>query len=215
MDPAFPNESAEYRSARNALLAREIELRRATEAVAAARRALPAGGEAPQDYVFTTLGPDGLPAMTLMSGLFAGGSDTLMIYHLMYGPAMAQPCPMCSLFLDTLNGVAQHANARVSFVISAASPLPRILAAAKARGWDRLRFVSSHGSSYNRDYLGEDASGEQMPMFNVFRRDGDTIRHFWGSEMLYAPADPGQDPRHVDSIDALWNLFDLAPEGRG
>lgn len=215
MDPAFPNESAAYRSARNALLQHEIALRRATEEVAEARRALPAGGEVPQDYIFSSLGPDGLPTLMPMSGLFSRGKDTLMIYHFMYGPAMAQPCPMCSLFLDTLNGIAKHANARVSFVISAASPLPRILSAAKARGWDRLRFVSSHGSTYNRDYLGEDADGDQMPMLNVFQRDGDTIRHFWGSEMLYAPADPGQDPRHVDSVDALWNLFDLAPEGRG
>lgn len=215
MDPAFPNESAEYRMARTALLEREIALRRATEAVAAARRALPAGGEVPQDYVFTALGPDGRPALTPMSGLFGAGKDTLMIYHFMYGPAMAQPCPMCSLFLDNVNGIADHANKRVSFVISAASPLPRILGAAEARGWHALRFVSSHGSPYNRDYLGEDADGDQMPMFNVFRRDGTTIRHFWGSEMLYAPSDPGQDPRHVDSVDALWNLFDLAPEGRG
>ena len=214
MAVVFPNESADYRAARAALLDQEIALRRATEAVAEARRALPAGGEIPQDYVFTTLGPDGLPALIPMSGLF-DGKETLMISHFMYGPAMAQPCPMCSLFLDNLNGIANHANQRVSFVISAASPLPRILAAAKARGWDRLRFVSSHGNTYNRDYLGEDADGDQIPKFNVFRRDDDTIRHFWGSEMFYAPADPGQDPRHVDSIDALWSLFDLAPEGRG
>ena len=128
---------------------------------------------------------------------------------------MAQPCPMCSFFLDTLNGIARHANTWVSFVISAASPLPRILSVAKARGWDTLRVISSHGSTDNRDFPGEHADGDQMPMFNVFRRDGDTIRHFWGSEMLYASADPGQDPRHVDSVDALWNLFDLAHKARG
>jgi predicted dithiol-disulfide oxidoreductase (DUF899 family) len=54
-----------------------------------------------------------------------------------------------------------------------------------------------------------------MPMMNVFRRDGDTIRHFWGSELLYAPSEPGQDPRHGDTLEPLWNLFDLMPEGRG
>jgi predicted dithiol-disulfide oxidoreductase (DUF899 family) len=51
-------------------------------------------------------------------------------------------------------------------------------------------------------------------MLNVFRREGGTIHHTWGSELLYAPADPGQDPRHVGTIETLWNLFDLTPEGR-
>lgn len=37
----YPNESAEYREARNKLLAEEIALRRQIEAVAALRRALP------------------------------------------------------------------------------------------------------------------------------------------------------------------------------
>ena len=52
-------------------------------------------------------------------------------------------------------------------------------------------------------------------MLNVFHRDGETIRHFWGSELFYAPTDPGQDPRHVATIEPAWNLFDLTPEGRG
>ena len=51
-------------------------------------------------------------------------------------------------------------------------------------------------------------------MLNVFHRDGDTIRHFWSSELFYAPSDPGQDPRHVGTLEPLWNLFDLTPEGR-
>lgn len=50
-------------------------------------------------------------------------------------------------------------------------------------------------------------------MLNVFRRDRDAIRHFWGSELLYAATDPGQDPRHSDTIDPLWNLFEFTPEG--
>ena len=51
-------------------------------------------------------------------------------------------------------------------------------------------------------------------MLNVFTRDGDTIRHFWGTELLYAPSDPGQDPRHVGTIEPVWNIFDLTREGR-
>jgi predicted dithiol-disulfide oxidoreductase (DUF899 family) len=51
-------------------------------------------------------------------------------------------------------------------------------------------------------------------MLNVFHRDGPEIRHFWGSELFYAPWDPGQDPRHVGTLEPLWNLFDLTPGGR-
>ncbi len=53
LDPVqFPNESAEYRAARTALLAEEIELRRHIERVAAQRRALPPGGPVIGDYRF-------------------------------------------------------------------------------------------------------------------------------------------------------------------
>lgn len=79
MDIAFPGESAEYRTARNQLLEREIELRRAMEAVAAARRQLPPGGIVPHDYVFHTEGPDGAPAGVRLSELFARGKDSLVI----------------------------------------------------------------------------------------------------------------------------------------
>jgi predicted dithiol-disulfide oxidoreductase (DUF899 family) len=54
-----------------------------------------------------------------------------------------------------------------------------------------------------------------MPIMNVFRRDGGVIRHFLGSELLYVPPEPGQEYRHNDLLDPLWNVFDLAPEGRG
>jgi predicted dithiol-disulfide oxidoreductase (DUF899 family) len=58
---SFPNESAEYRTARNALLDAEIALRRQLEAVAAQRRSLPPGGEVPEDYVFERIGNDERP----------------------------------------------------------------------------------------------------------------------------------------------------------
>jgi predicted dithiol-disulfide oxidoreductase (DUF899 family) len=233
MDVTFPGESAEYRAARNRLLEQEIELRRAMEAVAAARRRLPPGGIVPQDYVFHGQGPDGGPAEVRLSELFAPGKDSLMIYSMMFprdpgddrpGPQGGQtallplaegPCPSCTAFLDQLDGAAEHAAQRVNLAVAGKAPIGRILTFAAERGWRRLRLLSSAGTTYNRDYLAETADGEQQPMLNVFHRDGDTIRHFWGSELLYAPWDPGQDPRHVGTIEPLWNLFDLTPEGRG
>jgi predicted dithiol-disulfide oxidoreductase (DUF899 family) len=103
----------------------------------------------------------------------------------------------------------------MNVAVVAKASLPRILAHAERRGWRRLRLLSSAGNTYNRDYFGEEPNGQQQPMMNVFQRKGDVIRHFWGSELLYAATDPGQDPRHGDTIDPLWNLFDYTPEGRG
>jgi predicted dithiol-disulfide oxidoreductase (DUF899 family) len=232
MSTTFPGESAEYRAARGRLLEREIELRRAMEAVAAARRELPPGGVVPDDYVFQGAGPDGAPTDIRMSELFAPDKDSLVIYSFMFprdpgderrGPEGGEtallplaegPCPSCTALLDQLDGAAEHAGQRLNLVAVAKSPLPRILAFAEERGWRRLRLVSSAENTFNRDYHGETPEGFQRPMLNVFQRDGGVIRHFWGSELFYAPTDPGQDPRHVGTIEPLWNLFDLTREGR-
>src|SRR2546426_8932105 len=99
MSISFPGESPEYRVARNQLLQQEVELRRATEAVAAARRALPPGGVVPEDYVFRGAGADGAPTDVKLSELFAPGRDSLVIYSFMFprepgddrpGPATGQ-----------------------------------------------------------------------------------------------------------------------------
>ncbi|HEY2129103.1 MAG TPA: DUF899 family protein [Streptosporangiaceae bacterium] len=217
MGVSFPGESAQYRAARNRLLDQEAELRRVTEAVAAARRDLPPGGVVPQDYVFQGVGADELPVDVRLSELFAPGKDALVIYNMMFPRALDEdlPCPSCTQFLDSFDGVAEHAAQRINLAVVTKADLPRLVAHAKQRGWRRMQLLSSAANTYNRDYHGEAADGAQLPMMNVFRRDGETIRHFWGSELLYAPTEPGQDPRHGDTIDPLWNLFDLTPEGRG
>jgi predicted dithiol-disulfide oxidoreductase (DUF899 family) len=217
MGVSFPGESAEYRKARNRLLDQEAELRRVTEAVAATRRDLPPGGVVPQDYVFQGAVADALPADVRLSELFAPGKDSLVIYNMMFPRALDEdlPCPSCTQFLDSFDGAAEHIAQRVNLAVVAKAELPRLLAHAKQRGWRRLRLLSSATNTYNRDYHGETADGAQMPMMNVFRRDGAEIRHFWGSELLYARTEPGQDPRHGDTLEPLWNLFDLTPDGRG
>ena len=217
MGVSFPGESAQYRAARNRLLDQEAELRRVTEAVAAARRDLPPGGVVPEDYVFQGVGADALPVDVRLSELFAPGKDALVIYNMMFPRALDEdlPCPSCTQFLDSFDGVAEHAAQRINLAVVTKADLPRLVAHAKQRGWRRMQLLSSAANTYNRDYHGEAADGAQLPMMNVFRRDGETIRHFWGSELFYAPTEPGQDPRHGDTIDPLWNLFDLTPEGRG
>ncbi|MER7107098.1 DUF899 family protein [Streptomyces sp. NPDC000229] len=230
---SFPGETPEYRAARDRLLQQETELRRAMEAVAAARRALPPGGEVPEDYVFRGVGPDGAPADVRLSELFAPGRDSLVLYSYMFprhphddrpGPASGRtaelpiaegPCPSCTALLDQLDGAVEHVTPHLAFAVVARTSLDRLLTFAEERGWRRLRLLSTAGNRYSRDYFAETADGSAMPMLNVFRRDGTRIRHFWGSELLYAPTDPGQDPRHVGTLEPAWNMFDLTPEGRG
>ncbi|MDP9240623.1 MAG: DUF899 family protein [Actinomycetota bacterium] len=233
MDITFPGESAYYRAARDRLLQMEIDLRRNTEAVAAARRALPPGGVVPVDYVFQGRGADGAPADVRLSELFAPGKDSLAIYSMMFPrdpdddrpgppdgrtallPLLEGPCPSCTALLDQLDGAAGHVAQRVNLAVVGKTPVPHMLTFAEERGWRRLRLLSSLGNTYNHDYHGESNDGHQRPMLNVFHRDGGTIRHFWGSELLYAPTEPGQDPRHVGTLEPLWNIYDLTPAGRG
>jgi predicted dithiol-disulfide oxidoreductase (DUF899 family) len=232
MGIAFPNESTEYRDARNRLLEQEAALRRTMEEVAEARRALPPGGTVPEDYVFQGAGPDGAPTDVRLSELFAPGRDSLAIYNFMFprdpyddspGPAHGKtallplhesPCPSCTAMIDQLDGAAEHVSQRMNLVVVANAPLHRILDFAHERGWKRIRLLSSEHNSFKRDYHAETAEGHQRPMLTVFHRDGDTIRHFWSSELFYAPTEPGQDPRHVGTIEPLFNLFDLTREGR-
>jgi predicted dithiol-disulfide oxidoreductase (DUF899 family) len=232
MGMTLPGESPEYRAARERLLAQEIELRRALEGVAAARRELPHGGRVTTDYVFQGAGPNGVPTDVRLSELFQPRKNSLVIYSFMFprdpddqtpGPREGEtallslaegPCPSCTALLDQLDGAAEHASQHLNLAVVARAPLPRVLAFSRERGWRRLRLLSSARNSYNADYLAETPDGVQRPMLTVFHSDGDVIRHFWSSELLNAPADSGQEPRHVGTLEPLWNLFDLTPEGR-
>jgi predicted dithiol-disulfide oxidoreductase (DUF899 family) len=226
---SYPNESAEYRRARNALLAEEIALRRQMEAVAERRRALPPGGEVPEDYVFERIGGNGMPEMSKLSELF-GPHHTLILYSFMYGPERKSPCPMCTHLLDSINGAARHLGERASLYIVAKSPIARLIAWARERGWRDLQFLSTAGNRYSADYFGDtwnvpavvrrergfkDDGVWDETMFNVFRLDEGVVRHFWGSELTWAPIDAGQHHRSGDAANALWGLLDMTPEGRG
>ena len=204
----FPNESPEYRAARTALLAQEIELRRHLERVAAQRRALPPGGEVTGDYRFQTEeGPSDF------AGLF-GDMPTLAIYSYMFGPERERPCPMCTSFVGTLDVPARDIMQRVALAVIGRSPVERQLAFAVERGWRNLRFLATTDDAFPRDYRGLAPDGSEWPALDVWvKRDG-AVRHFWGSE-LGGTADPGQDPRGAPDPTPLWNILDLTPAGRG
>jgi predicted dithiol-disulfide oxidoreductase (DUF899 family) len=203
----FPNESAEYRRARQELLTEEIELRRQIERVAELRRALPPGGEVTKKYEF-----EGEGGKAALADLF-GGKQTLIIYSYMFGPQREKPCPSCTSFMSTWEEKVPDVGQRVSFVFVARSPIARLIEAKKVRGWTRLKVYSDASGDYTRDYVS--AADADVPGYNVFTRRDGTIRHFWAGEMSGATADPGQDPRGAPDLDPLWTLLDTTPEGRG
>ena len=229
-DIRFPGESGEYRRERNRLLEAEIELRRAIERVAAQRRALPPGGSVPDDYRFEEAADGG--GEVRFSELFAPGKDTLVIYSFMFprwsgdtrpGPTRGEtarlplaetPCPSCTSILDSLDGAAPHLAQQLNLAVVAKSDPERIGTFARERGWRQLRLLSSRENTYNRDYHAETPQGDQIPILNVFVRDGTGIRHAWATELMFAPRDEGEDPRHVDSIWPIWSVLDMTPQGR-
>lgn len=203
----FPNESAAYRAARNALLVEEIELRRHVERVAAQRRALPQGGEIPQDFEFVSeTGP------VRLSSLF-GDKDTLMVYSMMFGAERKGPCPSCTSFLSSWNGTAFNLRERAAIVVTARSPIERLVEYKKQRGFTYLPFVSDSSGDYTRTYV--NAEDADVPGFSVFTRRNGRVYHFYSGELSGAMADPGQDPRGAPDLDPLWLMLDVTPEGRG
>jgi predicted dithiol-disulfide oxidoreductase (DUF899 family) len=202
-----PNESADYRRARQALLVEEIELRRHIERVAEMQRALPPGGEVTRTYEFVGEG-----GKATLPELF-GDKQTLVIYSYMLGPQRENPCPMCTSFMSTWESKLPDVEQRIAFVFVARSPIERLISVKKARGWTRHRIYSDMSGDYTRDYVSkEDADA---PGYNVFTRRDGAIRHFWSGEMGPATADPGQDPRGAPDLDPLWAILDTTPEGRG
>jgi predicted dithiol-disulfide oxidoreductase (DUF899 family) len=233
MSVTFPNETPDYRTARAGLLEREVALRREMEAVATALRALPPGGEVPEDYLFDCIGADGAPSKVRLSALFRDG-DMLMLYHYMFprhssdnrpGPttgAMAQvpltegPCPSCTALIDMWEGTMLHFEGLGGHLaVVAKAPIERVAAFARDKGWKNIRLLSAANNTFKRDYHGEGADGQQVPILTVFKRwpDG-AIRLHWASELFFEPPDQGQDPRHLGTVEPLWTLFDLTPGGR-
>jgi predicted dithiol-disulfide oxidoreductase (DUF899 family) len=234
MGVTFPNEGPAYRAARDKLLQREVALRREMEAVAAEIRALPLGGAVPEDYEFDHIDAKGAPAKVRLSELFRPGTDALIIYHYMFpryrsdkrqGPSSGPtaqlpldegPCPSCTALLDNWEGAVPHVEGLGANVAAVAkAPIGRVAAFATHRGWRNLKLLSAANNSFKHDYHGEDEEGQQVPILTVFHKGADgVIRLSWASELLFMPTEPGQDPRHVGTVEPMWTLLDLTPGGR-
>ena len=213
----LPNESAEYLAKREELRRAEIELMQQRERVAELRRALPKGATL-QDYEFLE-GPASLddgdePATRVrMSELFTASDRSLVIYHFMFGKKQTKPCPMCTAWIDGVNGIAHHLAQNIDVAIAAAADLPTLREHARNRGWDKLRLLSAGESTFKYDLGSEDREGHQDSTISVFTRDSDgTLRHFYSAHPRLAE---DIKERGIDELTPIWNFLDLTPQGRG
>jgi|SRR5688572_7293557 len=205
-DLRYPNETPEYRKARNALLKEEEALVAKARAVAELRRKLPLSGKLKHDYVFISANDRDLGREIRFSELF-GDHETLLIYSMMFGPSWDHPCPSCTSLVDGFDRASVSVTRHAAFAVVAKAPAKKLNEWAKSRGWSQIRLVSAEQNEYLQDYLcqGTDPDKTLFPVMHVFVRRDDGIRHFWATEM---------EENHVDTIWAYWNLMDLTPEGR-
>ncbi|HEY3741729.1 MAG TPA: DUF899 family protein [Bryobacteraceae bacterium] len=212
------NESAEYLAKREELRLAEIESMKLRERVAELRRQLPQGAVV-EDYNFIE-GParledgDDPTSSVRLSELFTAPNRSLVIYHLMYGKRQTKPCPMCTMWVDGMNGVAQHLAQNLDFAIVAAADPPALRAHARVRGWNNLRLLSAEkNSTFKYDLGSEDRDGNQDSTLSVFTRDEDgAVRHFYSAHPRMSS---DIKERGIDLLTPVYNCLDLIPQGRG
>lgn len=200
---------------RRALLAREKELVRQHDQIAGERRALP-WVRIDKDYTFDT--PEG---RRTLADLFEGRRQ-LLVQHFMFGPGWEQGCPSCSYMADHTDGMNVHlANRDITFVAISRAPLADIERFRRRMGW-QFKWVSSHGSEFNRDFdvsftPEERAKGEvyynygmrpfpseEAPGISVFYKDD-------AGEIFHTYSTYG---RGVEVMMGAYQLMDLTPKGR-
>jgi predicted dithiol-disulfide oxidoreductase (DUF899 family) len=205
----------EWLAARKLLLAKEKELTRRRDELAAERRELP-WVRVEKSYVFA--GPSGKETLV---DLFAGRSQ-LVVYHFMLGPGWKEGCPSCSILADHLDASIAHLAARdVTLAVVSRAPYAEIAPFQQRMGW-RFHWVSSHETDFNRDYnvsfsKEEVAAGafyynyemsgfpsEEAPGVSVFAKDeSGGVFHTYSS---YA--------RGGEPLIGAYHFLDMVPKGR-
>ncbi len=204
-EPKYPNESPEYRAARDALLEEEKQLVEKVRSVAEKRRQLPPGGLLKTNYQFHWADNERLGQSVRFSELF-GDKPTLILYNFMYGPGWDKPCLSCTSLMDGFDRTSYQVTQDAAFVGIAKAPADKINAWANERGWNQIDLVSGFGTSYQSDYRCQGENDDmQHPIMHVFKKQGEDIVHFWGTEL---------QGNHVDTVWPYWNLMDFTPEGR-
>jgi predicted dithiol-disulfide oxidoreductase (DUF899 family) len=204
----------EWLAARRALLQREKELTRQSDALARERLALP-WVPVTTEYVFDTEhGP------RTLAELFDGNSQ-LLVYHFMYGPGWGEGCPSCSSLADHIDVARVHLEHHdVTYVAVSRAPLAELLAYRDRMGWS-FPWASSYGTDFNVDFHvsstcerplreynfralpeGDREEGELPGMSAFALRDG-VVHHTYSA--------------YSRGLDAMWGMYqwlDRSPLGR-
>ncbi len=205
----------EWFNARLDHLDKEKAFTKARDALSAARRELP-WVKVDQSYNFD--GPNGKQSL---ADLFAGRSQ-LIVYHFMYGPDWEEGCPSCSFWADNYNGTIAHLNHRdINMVAISNAPLANLDAYKKRMGWD-FTWVSSLGTTFNRDY-GVTFTPEEIDAgeaFYNYHKGKTNLQEAPGISVYYR--DENNDVYHtyscysrgLDMLNGAYHLMDLTPKGR-
>jgi predicted dithiol-disulfide oxidoreductase (DUF899 family) len=190
---------AEWLAASKKLLAKEKELTRQHDQLAAERRRLPMV-KIDKPYVF-----EGPAEKASLLDLFEGRRQ-LIVYHFMFAPGVegwpTAGCPGCSMFVDQIGHLA-HLHARdTSFALISRAPLARIQPYQKRMGWV-LPWYSSSESDFNDDIGATTPKGDETFGLSVFLRDGDSAFRTYFTNR-----------RGVEALGPVWSFLDLTPYGR-
>jgi predicted dithiol-disulfide oxidoreductase (DUF899 family) len=205
----------EWIGRRKELLLKEKELTRARDRLSEERRELP-WVRLDKSYVFDA--PEGKRSL---ADLFEGRSQ-LVIYHFMFGPEWQEGCPSCSYVSDHIDGALPHLAARdVTLTMISRAPLAKIEAFKKRMGW-KFKWVSSHGSDFNRDfhvsfaeadkqdgkvdynYTVQEFPSDEAPGLSVFYKNAK-------GEIFHTYSTYG---RGLDPLVGTYTILDLVPKGR-
>ena len=194
--------ASEWDAAQRELRAREKELTRLGDELAAARRRLPRT-KVEKDYEFE--GPRGKARLV---DLFDGRRQ-LALYHFMFGPNQEWGCDGCCMFIDQVGHLA-HLHARdVTFAITSRAPFAKIEPFRRRLGWEHP-WYSWGGGDFGVDFgtspaepkEGAYQDGEGFAL-SFFLRNGDDVYRTYTTQS-----------RGVEAIGPVWSFLDRAPFGR-
>ena len=213
-DHRYPNESPEYRTARDKLLEEEKALVEKVKLVAEKRRQLPPGGKLKEDYTFQWAIDGKVGQEVKFSELF-GDKQTLLLYNFMYGPSWDNPCPSCTSLMDGFDRTAYQVTQNAAFCGIAKAPAENINKWAKTRGWSQIDLVSGYGTTYQADYKCQgDGEDMQWPILHVFKKQDGEIFPFWAIAPARVPMgmpSAVENPMVVAALRPSWTAHRLAP----
>jgi predicted dithiol-disulfide oxidoreductase (DUF899 family) len=206
----------DWLAARKALLAKELEMTHALDALRAERRQLP-WVKIGEGYVF-----DGSNGKCTLLDLF-GNRSQLAVYHFMLTPGSDHICSGCSYTMDHVDAARQHfEHADLAFAAISRAPIVRIEQVKARMGWT-FPWVSSANNDFNYDFDvsftdADRATGRAF--YNYGRTKIQTSPDMFGVSVFIKDEDGdilhtySTYHRGTELLMGAFNWLDLTPKGR-